>query len=196
MFAKNTFIIQYANATNDSVLKRLMLASMSVKKKFVSADKLSSDSPVLLVPAANAAKSRENMFCSVMQNLYSSTGSTPIREQAKKPFKILSAVVFTFALPHWYSIAVSNTATTVPAANKDHPKSPNSFTVAFTHSSPNISAPILPISLKNSATALYTARYIHCSILSKIKPDTFSLSPAKRSFNQFRIIPLSKKHNI
>ena len=65
MLAKNTFIIQYANATNDSVLKRLMLASMSVKKKFVSADKLSSDSPVLLVPAANAAKSRENMFCSV-----------------------------------------------------------------------------------------------------------------------------------
>ncbi len=84
MLAKNTFIIQYANATNDSVLKRLMLASMSVKKKFVSADKLSSDSPVLLVPAANAAKSRENMFCSVMQNLYSSTGSTPIRGAYKK----------------------------------------------------------------------------------------------------------------
>ena len=100
MFAKNTFIIQYANATNDSVLKRLMLASISVKKKFVSADRLSSDSPVLLLPAANAAKSRENMFCRVMQNLYSSTGSTPIREQAKKPFKILSAAVLTFAFPH------------------------------------------------------------------------------------------------
>ena len=45
MLAKNTFIIQYANATNDSVLKRLMLASMSVKKKFVSADKLAPTVP-------------------------------------------------------------------------------------------------------------------------------------------------------
>ena len=62
MLAKNTFIIQYANATNDSVLKRLMLASMSVKKKFVSADKLSSDSPVLLVPAANAANPAKICF--------------------------------------------------------------------------------------------------------------------------------------
>ena len=58
-------------------------------------------------------------FWSVMQNLYSSIGTTPIIEQAKKPFRMLRAVVFMFALPHWYSIATSKIATTKPAAKSD-----------------------------------------------------------------------------
>lgn len=55
-----------------------------------------------LIPCSFAkilARSCENVFCKLMQNLYNSTGTTPISEQAKKPFKILIAVVFTFARP-------------------------------------------------------------------------------------------------
>ena len=43
-----------------------------------------------------------------------------MREQAKKPFRMLSAVVLMFALPHWYSIATSNMATAVPAYFRPH----------------------------------------------------------------------------
>lgn len=54
---------------------------------------------MLCCPAIMEDKSFENMFCRLMQNLYSSTGTTPNSEQAKKPFKTLIAVVFMFALP-------------------------------------------------------------------------------------------------
>ena len=88
-----------------------------------------------------------------MQNLYNSTGTIPISEQAKKPFKMLILVVFIFALPHWYSIATSNMATTTPATKSAQPNSVNNFIVAFTQSRSKISAPILPIIVKKSATA-------------------------------------------
>ena len=52
-----------------------------------------------------------------------------------------------------YSMATSNTATTVPATNKPQPNSVNSFTVACTHSRSNTSEPILPIISKKSAIA-------------------------------------------
>ena len=76
----------------------------------------------------------EKVFCRLMQNLYSSTGKTPIKEQAKKPFRTLIAVVFIVALPFWYSIAVSNTATTVPAIKSAQPNRVNSCMVAFIQS--------------------------------------------------------------
>ena len=49
--------------------------------------------------ANKADKSCEKVFCKEIQNLYSSTGTTPNNEQAKKPFKTFIAVVFMFALP-------------------------------------------------------------------------------------------------
>ena len=66
--------------------------------------------------AVTMDRSRAREFCSDMQNLYSSIGTTPISEQAKKPLRIFKAVVLIFALPLWYSIATSKTATTIPAA--------------------------------------------------------------------------------
>ena len=44
-------------------------------------------------PANSADRSWEKVFCRLMQNLYSSTGTTPMREQAKKPLRILIEVV-------------------------------------------------------------------------------------------------------
>ena len=54
---------------------------------------------MLCCPAIMEDKSFENMFCRLMQNLYSSTGTTPNSEQAKKPFNTFIAVVLIFALP-------------------------------------------------------------------------------------------------
>ena len=107
----------------------------------------------VLPPANMAARSWEKVFCRLMQNLYSSTGKTPIKEQAKKPFRTLIAVVFIVALPFWYSIAVSNTATTVPAIKSAQPNRVKSCMVAFIQSRSKMSAPIFPIMVKKSATA-------------------------------------------
>ena len=54
---------------------------------------------MLCCPAIIDDKSFENVFCRLMQNLYSSTGTTPNSEQAKKPFNTFIAVVLIFALP-------------------------------------------------------------------------------------------------
>lgn len=79
----------------------------------------------------------------------------PMSEQAKKPFKILMDVVLIFALPFWYSIATSKMATTTPATNSDQPNSVKSLMVACTQDRLKMSAPILPIMVKKSATAPY-----------------------------------------
>ena len=62
-------------------------------------------------------------------------------------------VVRIFARPHWYSIATSKMATTNPAINSVQPNSENSRIVSLIHDSSKISAPILPIMVKKSATA-------------------------------------------
>ena len=49
--------------------------------------------------AVTMDRSRAREFCSDMQNLYSSIGTTPISEQAKKPLRMFRAVVLMFALP-------------------------------------------------------------------------------------------------
>ena len=88
-----------------------------------------------------------------MQNLYSSTGRTPTRDAAKKPFRTLRAVAWIFPLPFWYSMAVSNTAMASPQENKAQPNMENSLVVAETQLRENISAPMLPIWAKNAAIA-------------------------------------------
>ena len=45
------------------------------------------------------AKSPENVFCRVTQNLYNSIGTVPISEHAKNPFNILRTEDLMFALP-------------------------------------------------------------------------------------------------
>ena len=74
---------------------------------------------------------------------------------AQKPFRTLIAVVFILALPFWYSIATSKIATTTPTTNNAHPNKVKSRMVACTQSSSKMSAPILPIMAKKSATAPY-----------------------------------------
>jgi hypothetical protein len=63
-------------------------------KVLVSTLEASWDKSKVCVPAKMAARSWEKVFCKEMQNLYSSTGSTPMREQAKKPLKMLKKVTF------------------------------------------------------------------------------------------------------
>ncbi len=104
-------------------------------------------------PATMPVRSCMKVFCRLMQNLYSSTGTTPTREQAKKPLRMLMLVVLMLALPFWYSIATSKMATTVPATNSDQPNRVKSRMVACTQDRSKISAPMLPIIVKKSATA-------------------------------------------
>ena len=153
MFWKNIFITQYAKAISARILNRLNVSCPDTAKlptrTLVLCPARSMDCP----PANSADRSCEKVFCSDMQNLYSSTGTTPIREQAKKPFRILIDVVLISARPCWYSIATSKMATTIPAMKSDHPNSVKSFMVACTQSRAKISAPMLPIIVKKSATA-------------------------------------------
>ena len=93
------------------------------------------------------------VFCRLTHSLYSSTGTGPMREQAKKPFRTFRAVVLRFALPLWYSMATSNTATTTPAANRDQPSRVNSRMVASTQPREKISAPMFPMLVKKAAAA-------------------------------------------
>ena len=124
------------------------------------AKKLPTSTPVpvsasvsLALPEKSGTMPFRNEPCSVMQNLYSAMGSSPMREQAKKPFRTFNAVVLRFALPVWYSIATSNTATTTPVAYSAHASRPNSRTKACTQSKSKISVPRLPICAKNAAAA-------------------------------------------
>ena len=112
-----------------------------------------SESPCTCYPEKMRVKSPAKVFCRLMQNLYSSTGATPIREQAKKPFSTFIAVVLTLALPVWYSIATSKTATTVPEIKSDQPNRVNKEIVAFTQPKLKMSAPMFPIIVKKSLAA-------------------------------------------
>ena len=107
----------------------------------------------LCPPATMPVRSCAKEFCRLMQNLYRSTGTTPTKLQEKKPFRILMLVVLMLARPFWYSIATSNMATTVPATNSDQPNSVKSLIVACTQDRSKISAPMLSIMVKKSATA-------------------------------------------
>ena len=57
----------------------------------------------------------------------------------------------------WYSIAVSKTAITRPAANSAQPKREKSYRKALIHGSSKSSAPIPAIMVKKSPIALNTA---------------------------------------
>ena len=57
------------------------------------------DKSRLCCPAIIDDRSLEKVFCRLIQNLYNSTGTTPKREQAKKPLSTFIAVVLIFALP-------------------------------------------------------------------------------------------------
>ena len=76
-------------------------------------------------PATRNAISFAKEFCRVMQKRYSSIGTMPMSEHAKKPLRMLSIVFFTLPRPFWYSMAKSNTATITPAMNSPHPNSVN-----------------------------------------------------------------------
>ena len=58
-----------------------------------------SDKPSDCPLALSSDKSFASEFCNEIQNLYSSTGTIPINEQAKKPLRTLMAVVLMDARP-------------------------------------------------------------------------------------------------
>ena len=66
-------------------------------------------------------RSPAKLFCRETQNLYNSTGSTPISAQAKKPFSTFSAAPLILTLPDCDSIATSNTAPTTPTVKSAQP---------------------------------------------------------------------------
>ena len=83
-----------------SRFSRLNVVPMLGENSLTSAFSPTSARLELMPDDAMPIKSCEKVFCRLMQNLYSSIGTTPMREQAKKPFKMFSAVVLMFALPH------------------------------------------------------------------------------------------------
>lgn len=145
--------MQYAKAISARILNRLICISDVTAKAPTKTDVLVPDRPRLCCPEKIRVRSPAKVFCRLIQSLYSSTGTGPMREQAKKPFRIFRAVVLKFALPLWYSMATSNTATTTPAANRDQPNRVNSRMVASTQPRVKISAPMFPMLVKNRATA-------------------------------------------
>ena len=153
IFAKNIFITQYAKAMRASSSNSPITVFWGSTKFAVRMAMLCSDSPWACSPEKMRVKSPAKVFCRLMQNLYNSTGATPMREQAKNPFSTFIAVVLTLALPVWYSIAISKTATTVPAINSDQPKRVNKDIVALTQLRLKISAPMFPIMVKKSLAA-------------------------------------------
>ena len=89
------------------------------------------------------------------------------RLTAINPLRTLRQVPCIFARPVWYSIAVSNTATTSPAANNAQPNAENRLKNAFTQLKSNISAAIPFILPKNPERMLSIFNEI-----CKLHPDS------------------------
>ena len=126
---------------------------LAIAKDACSTDILASPIFRLCPPANTRAKSPMNVPCRLIQNLYSSTGRVVNRLTAIRPLMVLRAVSRTLTRPDWAAMARSNTATTSPARNRPQPKRENNLVTAPTQGRPNISTPMLPMEVKNWATA-------------------------------------------